>query len=172
MKFRADFVTNSSSSSFLVLHIKSEPLARLFQQHEAALSEFFSPDRDFYGKFSIDGDRISIDGGIPDGTISDDVPKTPGDMAWCLASLLTFGSVTGEEQIEEGDFPESLEGILRELFARGAELSEGLESVCWESGTEGYSECDGSVSQHFTYDPENGPSCFMEEVPGMDEEDF
>lgn len=172
MKLRTDFVTNSSSSSFVTLHIKSKPLAQLFAKYEEVLNDFFSPDRDFYGELNISSDRITLTGGVPDGELGDDVPKTTDDIAWCVASLLTYGNVTEPEQIDEGEFDEALEDILRELFAQAEVLSDSVESVRWESGTEGHSEYDGSYSHCFTYDPENGPSYTMEEVPGMDDEDF
>ena len=171
MKLRTDFVSNSSSSSFLVLHIKNEVLAKLFVKHESAIRTFFSPESDFYGDLQIDETGISLTGGVPDAELGGDVPKKCDDLAWCMASLLTWGNVTEAEQIEDGEFDESLEALLRELFAQEEAIVHSVNSVHWEAGTDGYGESDGKSSMTFTYDPVNGAS-YNEEFTEGEEEDW
>ena len=54
MKIRTDFVTNSSSSSFVIIHMKSEEIAKLLEKYRDA-------DIPWNVMFEVEGDEIDID---------------------------------------------------------------------------------------------------------------
>ncbi len=153
MKIRTDFVTNSSSSSFVAIKINSREMAKLFEKHRDVLEDFLSPDTiEFFGEFGITEDTISLEGGIPESDFGKYMPKDISELISKLAALLTFREVEAKEHIGDGEYNEEFDELLTELFEREAELIDSVERIDWTFGYEEHGEeGDGESEKIFSY---------------------
>ena len=128
MKIRTDFVTNSSSSSFGIIHIKSKALGEVLEKYRNA-------DIPWTTDFIIDNDMIHIED-------EDDifVPKNPTRVEEVLFALLDMLAGVNLEDVESPGFPENYDyseeqvKMLLEANERVKELTDSIKTVDWHTG--------------------------------------
>lgn len=128
MKIRTDFVTNSSSSSFGIIHIKSKALGEFLEKYRNA-------DIPWTTDFIIDNDMIHIED-------KDDifVPKNPTRVEEVLFALLDMLAGVNLEDVESPGFPENYDyseeqvKMLLEANERVKELTDSIKTVDWHTG--------------------------------------
>ena len=128
MKIRTDFVTNSSSSSFGIIHIKSKALGEFLEKYRNA-------DIPWTTDFIIDNDMIHIED-------EDDifVPKNPTRVEEVLFALLDMLAGVNLEDVESPGFPENYDyseeqvKMLLEANERVKELTDSIKTVDWHTG--------------------------------------
>ena len=92
MKIRTDFVTNSSSSSFVIIHMKSEEIAKLLEKYRDA-------DIPWNVMFEVEEDEIDID---PEDFMSPQDPTKVEEVLECLLMLLAEVNL---KDVSSPDFP-------------------------------------------------------------------
>ena len=128
MKIRTDFVTNSSSSSFGIIHIKSKALGEFLEKYRNA-------DIPWTTDFIIDNDMIHIED-------EDDifVPKNPTRVEEVLFALLDMLAGVNLEDVESPGFPENYDysedqvKMILEANERVKELTDSIKTVDWHTG--------------------------------------
>ena len=128
MKIRTDFVTNSSSSSFGIIHIKSKALGEFLEKYRNA-------DIPWTTDFIIDNDMIHIED-------EDDifVPKNPTRVEEVLFALLDMLAGVNLEDVESPGVPENYDyseeqvKMLLEANERVKELTDSIKTVDWHTG--------------------------------------
>ena len=128
MKIRTDFVTNSSSSSFGIIHIKSKALGEFLEKYRNA-------DIPWTTDFIIDNDMIHIED-------EDDifVPKNPTRVEEVLFALLDVLAGVNLEDVESAGSPENYDyseeqvKMLLEANERVKELTDSIKTVDWHTG--------------------------------------
>ena len=128
MKIRTDFVTNSSSSSFGIIHIKSKAIGEFLEKYRNA-------DIPWTTDFIIDNDMIHIED-------EDDifVPKNPTRVEEVLFALLDMLAGVNLEDVESPGFPENYDyseeqvKMLLEANERVKELTDSIKTVDWHTG--------------------------------------
>ncbi len=160
MKIRSDFVTNSSSSSFVAIKINSKAMAELLAKYKEELGDFLSPDTiEFFGELEITEDTVVIEGGIPESSFGERVPGSLSEFISKFASLLTFQEVEAREHIGDGEYNEEFDDLLTELFDRETELLDSMERVEWKYAEDGHGENgESEYGKVFKYDKNNGES--------------
>lgn len=122
MKIRTDFVTNSSSSSYIAISITSEKLAQILKEYEE-LEEYFDT-------YEVSEKECRIDG-------VDLCECTPYELDDVMDTLIEFLSETTdcwleeEEETEFQDDDEPLMKMIKELTRQKAELRASIKKVDW-----------------------------------------
>lgn len=157
MKIRTDFVTNSSSSSFAVIHVESPEIARLLEKYRNA-------DIPWTTDFTVEGDWVHIEN--HDDLFSPKVPKTVEDV---LDALLALLAEVGLDDTGAPDFPdgyvynEDQVTLLREAAAQRQKLTDSIQAVDWLTGIadwggEDEDEDDEGETFQYCYDRKKGIS--------------
>lgn len=140
MKVRSDFITNSSSSSFVVLEIESNAIAQILRNIAEELEERFN--------ITIDGNRVQL---VEDEGYCD-LPKKLKDVVPSLAQLLDEDVYWELEEDEDTDIDEDdvIGTAIKTLKENQKEITDTIQSVEWTEGTCGYGGDD-----EMRYDPNN-----------------
>lgn len=160
MKIRTDFVTNSSSSSFAVIHVESHEIARLLEKYRNA-------DIPWTTDFTVEEDVIQIEN--HDDLFSPKVPKNVEDV---LDALLALLAEVGLDDTGAPDFPdgyiynEDQVTLLREAAAQRQKLTDSIQTVDWLTGIADWGnedEDDEGETLQYCYDRKKGISqCTMD----------
>ena len=128
MKIRTDFVTNSSSSSFGIIHIKSKAIGELLEKYRDAEIPWATD-------FTIDGDMINIED--MDGLFVPEIPTCVEEVLSALLDMLAgvnLGDAESPEFPDDYDYSEDQVKMILEANERGKELTDSIETVDWHAG--------------------------------------
>lgn len=160
MKIRTDFVTNSSSSSFVIIHMKIEEIAKLLEKYRDA-------DIPWNVMFEVEEDEIDID---PEDFMSTQDPTKVEEVLECLLMLLAEVNL---KDVSSPDFPkgfyynEDQVALMQEAFENRKRLTDSIQSVSWDAGLCVPPEEEGELQNthvRFFYDREKGSSEFVEDA--------
>ena len=158
MKIRTDFVTNSSSSSFVAITIKGKVFSEIISKHIDALKNFFSEEKDFYGgKIENKNDIVVFEQGDVQDGMAEYVPERMSEIISIISRMVSYGVICEEEDLEEAECDESMLSFLTEMFENKEDIIKTIETVAWTGTDEFYGEYDEPrLVREFSYSEKDG----------------
>ncbi len=121
MKVRTDFVTNSSSSSFVTVEIENPVFAALCEQ----FTGIFEDEYDCFHVL-VDGDNVHID--LEEGYAS--VPHSLEDLVECLIEVLSGWDEFDPDDYEDEEPEEgTIHALAYQMHKRAQEIKDATENV-------------------------------------------
>lgn len=158
MKIRTDFVTNSSSSSYVTINIKGTLFAKLLKKYKGVLESVFSEKNEFFGgEIEIKSGKVNIKEYYIDSGMEEYVPEKKDEIISTFARMVSLGVVLDESELEKLSDDE-IYPLLYELFQNRDSVLNSIESVNWTGENDNYGENASvpSLKREFIYSVAEG----------------